>query len=303
LHLQGKRVTNLVLAAAESLLGKWTREICLEGVAGMDVGQVSALIAAAPKMRVLSLAGRWGKGCGFEEVWGAVMTAGAVNRLHHRHPEINTHLRTLHLSSSSIQPVSYVHLASLGSFFPRLEFLRVENCRVTNIRRDQGVVTIKSLRGLALVSLDIEKGESLTGILTRLIPAFPALEILMLGTRDTPDLWGWKLFNRKRELGRMFFETVQLTKLRVLWLRGFNFDAAAFLKFHAGALRFVVLEACRGSNGGWVKGCRSKWPGVIVVESPVKMKDGVDFAGQRMRLERIVRMAEGLRVRKAGVHA
>jgi hypothetical protein len=179
----------------------------------------------------------------------------------------------------------------------------VENCRVTNVRPDQGVVTIKSLHGLALVALDIEKGESFTGILTRLIPAFPALEILMLGTRDMPDLWGWKLFNRKRELGRMFFETVSLANLRVLWLRGFTFDAAAFLKFHTGLLQFVVLEGCRGSNGGWVKGCRNKWPGVIVVESPVKMKDGVDFAGQRKRQEEIVQMVDGLRNRKERVHA
>ena len=307
LHLQGKGVNNLVLAASETLLGKWTKEVIVEQPCDkLDIAQITSFIAAAPRLRVLSLSGKFAiRQKPYVEFVRAVMTAGAINRLYRRHPEINTRLRTLHLSSSTVQTVPFSHLASLGSFFPLLEFLRLENWRLTSVGETESLVAIKSLRGLALVSLDVEKKELYTVVLAKLIHAFPSLEILMLGTRES-DLWGWKIFNRKRELGPSFFESVNLQKLKVLWLRRFTFDPVAFLRLHTPILQFAVLEECRGSNGGWVKACRNRWAGITVVESPVEIRDGVDFAEQIQRRQRIVRMAKmdtGIRAKRDGYHA
>jgi len=293
LHLQGKRVNDLVLASSKGLLGKWTKELIVEQPCDkLDIEKVTSLIAAAPRLRVLSLSGKFAvRQQAYVEFVRAVVTAGVINRLHRRHPEINTHLRTLHLCSSSVQPVPFSQLASLGSFFPLLEFLRLENWRLTDVGETQRLVVIKSLRGLALVSLDVEKKESYAMVLAKLIPAFPSLEILMLGRRE-PELWGWKIFNRKRELGPSFFESVNLQKLKVLWLRGFTFDPVAFLKLQAPLLQFAVLEECRGSNGGWLNAFRNKWATITVVESSVKLRDGVDFAKEIQRRERTVHMAK-----------
>jgi len=208
----------------------------------------------------------------------ALVRAGETSRLHHRHPEINARLRTLQLSTLTPQTIKFSVLAELGRFFPLLEMLRIENWKF-EVNGEEKIAPIMTLRGLALVGIDIietkKSDHPYANILSKYLCELTQLEILMLGARDT-DLLGWKLFVRKPEMG-LLFKRLQLSRLKFLWLRGWAVDCMDLLSLKASFLKWLVLEECKGMNGGWVKAIRGYWTDIVVVESDIRLKDGIDL--------------------------
>src|SRR5436190_23855167 len=113
-------------------------------------------------------------------------------------------------------------------------------------------------------------------MLSAYVSTFPALEILVLGAREV-NLLGWKLFVNKPEL-RGAFNGLELPKLKCLWLRAWIVDCQELLSLKTSTLQWIVVEECKGMNGGWIKAVRGKWPRAVVIESATRLKDGVNFA-------------------------
>jgi len=209
------------------------------------------------------------------------MRAGESTRVHHLNPEVNCSLRVLHISSSISQSVKFCVLADLGKLFPLLEMLRIENWKLV-CNADEYVTPIHTLRGLSLVGLDTEsKKQTFAKILSRYIAKFPALEILVLGAKDK-DLLGWRLFVMKPKLGRIF-DQMELPKLKVLWMRAWILDCEDLLTLKAEKLQFLVVEECKGMNGGWIKAASRKWKGLTVVETDTRLSEGFDLVARRVR--------------------
>ena len=280
IHLSGKYVESINLAAMESLLGKWTNTIILDiPCSKIDIGHVTPLISAAPRLKIFALqtcSKRFSLG-GYDGFLRDLMRAGETTRLHHRHPEINARLRSLQVSCASIQSVRFQNLAELGNFFPLLEMLRIENWRFLDVNTTK-VVPIKTLRGLSLVGIDVEKNGFVRTLLM-FLKAFPALEILFLGARQM-EVLGWKLFVRKPELRGLFTE-LEFPRLKCLWLRAWSIDFEDFMLLKADSLQWIVFEECRGMNGGWKKIVGEKWNGAVVIESDTRFKQGIDFSTYR----------------------
>lgn len=110
------------------------------------------------------------------------------------------------------------------------------------------------------------------------IGCFPALEMLVLGAKT--QIFSWKGPFRQVNLGKIF-AGLQLPKLKVLWLRGWTLEVEDLLSLKAVGLQWIVLEQCKGMNGGWIKAIMGRWKGIIVVESAERLNDGVDFRGYR----------------------
>ena len=213
-----------------------------------------------------------------------LVRAGETLRLHHRHPEINAHLRTLHLGCGAVQTVKFATLAEMGWYFPSLEMLRLENWKV-QVECATKVVPIKTLRGLSLLGIDFCDTKGFGGlgpVISTYVAAFPGLEYFILGVREK-DLLRWKkIFNRKPEL-KGLFSRVKTPKLKVLWLRGWIVDYADLLSLEA-AMRFLVVEECKGMNGGWLKAVHGKWPGISVIERDTPIKEGIDFRAEAAKV-------------------
>jgi hypothetical protein len=220
-----------------------------------------------------------------------LVRAGETNRLHHRHPEINARLRTLQLSTLAPQTVKFSVLAELGRFFPLLEMLRIENWKL-EVDGGEKVAPIMTLRGLALVGIDVietrpKKSEyPFANVLSKYLSQLTQLEILMLGGRDM-DAFGWRLFVRKPEMGPLLGK-LQFTKLKFLWLRGWVLSCVDLLQLKALWLKWLVFEECRGINGGWLKAFNRHWRGVVIVESDIRLKDGIDLFTWRKRARDII---------------
>jgi len=279
IHLSGKEVTGTVLTAVESLLGTWTDTIILECPSPkVDVGHIAPLIAASPRLKTFALqTGTRFAGMEYTGFLKTLVRAGETSRLHHRHPEINARLRTLQLSTSIPQTVKFSVLADLGRFFPLLETLRIENWKI-EVDGGEKVAPIMTLRGLALVGIDVVDKKSnspFADLLSEYLRELTQLEILMLGARDI-DVLGWKLFVRKPEMGRLFGR-LYLANLRFLWLRGWVVNCVDLLSLKAPRLKWLVLEECKGINGGWIKAVRGHWRDIIIVESDIRLKDGIDL--------------------------
>ena len=140
------------------------------------------------------------------------------------------------------------------------------------------VVPIKTLRGLSLVGIDVEKN-GFVKMLSMYLKAFPALEIVFLGAREL-DVLGWKLFVRKPEL-RGLFKEIELPKLKCLWLRAWSIDFEDLVSLKADALQWIVFEECKGMNGGWKRIVNGKWNRAVVIESDTRLKHGIDFSKYR----------------------
>jgi hypothetical protein len=275
-HLHGKQIQPIVLAALESLLGKWTHTLIVSNPCPpTDVTQLTALIAGSSRLKRFALR-TTGKVAEYDSFVRELVRAGETARLHHRHPEMNTRLRILQLGCCAPQTVKFGVLAEMGRWFPLLEMLRLENWKVF-VDVASKVVPIKTLRGLSLLGMEFVDTKSYGGVgvvLSAYVAAFaPTLEYFILGAKD-PDRW--KIFSRKPEL-RGLFSRLQTPRLKVLWLRGWSVDYADLLSLEACAVRFLVVEECKGMNGGWIKAVRGKWTGVAVIESDTVIKGGVDF--------------------------
>jgi hypothetical protein len=205
-----------------------------------------------------------------------LLRAGETARLHHRHPEMNTRLRILQLGCVQVQNVKFGVLAEMGRWFPLLEMLRLENWKV-HVDVASKVVPIKTLRGLSLLGIEFADTKPYGGVgavVSAYVAAFaPTLEYFILGARDMDR---WKIFSRKPEL-RNLFSRLQTPRLKVLWLRGWSVDYAELLGLEARGLRFLVVEECKGMNGGWIKAVQGKWTGISVIETDTPIKEGVDF--------------------------
>jgi len=280
IHLSGKEVTRTGLTAIESLLGPWTQTIILECPSSkVDIAHITPLIAASSRLKTFALQTNTKfPGEEYSAFMKALVRAGETSRLHHRHPEINARLRTLQLSTLTPQTIKFSVLAELGRFFPLLEMLRIENWKF-EVNGEEKIAPIMTLRGLALVGIDIietkKSDHPYANILSKYLCELTQLEILMLGARDT-DLLGWKLFVRKPEMG-LLFKRLQLSRLKFLWLRGWAVDCMDLLSLKASFLKWLVLEECKGMNGGWVKAIRGYWTDIVVVESDIRLKDGIDL--------------------------
>jgi hypothetical protein len=156
--------------------------------------------------------------------------------------------------------------------------LRIENWKVI-VEGNEKIAPIRTLRGLSLVGFDVvdkKKGPMpFTTLLSTYLSSLPSLEILFLGARDM-DYLGLKIFVRRPELGSIFAK-LRLPKLKVLWLRSWEVDCQDLMMLKADRLRWLMVEECKGMNGGWVKAVTAKWKGIVVVESAERLKDGVDF--------------------------
>jgi hypothetical protein len=208
-----------------------------------------------------------------------LLRAGETERLYQEFPEQNSKLRKLHLSTSTLcQKVKFEVLADLGKFFPLLEMLRIENWKVI-VEGKEVITPIPSLRGLSLVGFDVvDRRKSLQPferVLSEYVASFPSLEILFLGARDM-DYLGLKLFIRRPELGTTF-SCLCLPKLRVLWLRSWQMNCDDLMKLTAEKLNWLIIEECKGMNGGRMKAVRAKWKGIVVHENEGRLKDGINF--------------------------
>ena len=271
IHLSGKQITCINLAAMESLLGKWTETIVLENPSTkVDIGHITMLISAATRLKTFALQSRSRISVGDYDLFlRELMRAGETTRVHHQYPQINARLRSLQISCTAIQNVNFSVLGDLGKFFPRLEMLRIENWRIIDIGQ---VTPIRTLRGLSLVGIDVKKN-GFVRMLSTYLRAFPALEILFLGARET-NILGWKFFVRRPEL-RGIFKGIKLPKLKCLWLRAWAVDCQDLVSLKSNALGWIVIEDCKGLNGGWIKAVEGD--GAIVIESDTGFKDGIDF--------------------------
>jgi len=281
IHLTGKQVTCTSLAAMESLLGKWTMTIILDNpCAKVDIAHITQIISAAPRLKVFAL--QTHSKFSTKEYDGflrELMRAGETSRIHHRHPEINARLRTLQISSTTMQNVNFSILADLGKFFPLLEMLRIENWKLSMDKCDETRITpILTLRGLSLVGIDLATAKGFTKMLSVYVQSFPLLEILVLGARET-DILGWKLFKKKPELQGLF-NGLDLPKLKCLWLRSWIVDCQELVSLKTNVLRWIVVEECKGMNGGWIKSVKSKWKDAVVIESDTRL-NGIDFSSYR----------------------
>ena len=252
---------------------------------------IVSLIAAAPHLKSFAI-----QTCGkvseaeYDAFLRNLYRAGETGRLHHRHPEMNARLRCLHISCSQTQSVKFSVLADLGKFFPCLEMLRIENWRICP-EKEKISNPIYTLRGLSLVGIDfvgVYLSERRTGefvkMLSRFIACFPGLEYLFIGAKQTPNVWGWNILTPPK-LSNLF-NGMELTKLKVLWLRGWTIDCVDILSLKTNALQYVVIEECKGVNGGWIKGVMSKWKRANVIESDTRFKNGVDFGEWRVDLQK-----------------
>ena len=195
---------------------------------------------------------------------------------------MNARLRTLHLASTQVQNVKIAVLAEMGRYFPFLEMLRLENWKV-QVDVPTKVVPIKTLRGLSLLGMEFTDTKPFGGVgtvLSTYVAAFPTLEYLILGARE---LVGWKIFSRRKPELRGLFSRLTMSRLRVLWLRGWSIDYADLLALEAEMVRFLVVEECKGMNGGWIKAVQGKWTGVSVIETDTPIKDGIDFHVAKIR--------------------
>jgi len=104
--------------------------------------------------------------------------------------------------------------------------------------------------------------------------SLPSLEILVLAAKEV-DVLGLKLPFRKHQLGKVF-EEAQLPNLKVFWLRNWTVDYQDLLAVQSTHVQWVVVEQCKGLNGGWIKAVQGKWKGAFVVESDLRLS-GVDF--------------------------
>lgn len=162
--------------------------------------------------------------------------------------------------------------------------LRIENWKIIpDGDRDLQVQPMFGLRGLSLVGIDFSgrKDKDFVNMLSKFIAAFRNLEMLFLGAKETIAMWGWTWFGPKPVGLQGLFDGMQLPDLQVLWLRGWTLDCADLLSLKSDKLRFVVIEECKGMNGGWIKAVMGKWKGAVVVESETRLKDGVDFSSWR----------------------
>ena len=280
IHLSGKNVTCLNLSALTTglLLGKWTDTIILDQPSTkVDIVHVSSLISASPRLKTFSL-----QTCHkFSPKEYAIflqhlMRSGETTRLHHHNPEINFRLRTLHVSCTSTHNVSISILTELSKFFPLLEMLRIENWKLVGDIADESVPFLY-LRGLSLLNIEImdtKKTNPNASVLARYLRTLPSLEIVVLGAKEI-DVLGLKLPFRKQDLGKVF-EEAQLPNLKVFWLRSWMVDYQDLLAVQSTRVQWVVVEQCKGLNGGWIKAVQGKWKGAFVVESDTRM-NGVDF--------------------------
>ena len=159
--------------------------------------------------------------------------------------------------------------------------LRVENWKV-QVDVPTQCVSIKTLRGLSLLGMEFAETKQFGGVgnvLSAYLAAFPTLEYLVLGAREQV---GWKIFSRRPEL-RGLFSRLDIPRLQVLWLRGWSVDYADVLALEAETVRFLVVEECKGLNGGWIKAVQGKWTGVSVIETDTPIKDGIDFRVAKIR--------------------
>ena len=283
IELSGKEVTRTNLSAMESLLGKWTRTIILMNPSSkVGISHIASLVSAAPRLQKLAIqTNTLFFGQEYTVFLKDLMRAGESTRVHHLNPEVNCSLRVLHISSSISQSVKFCVLADLGKFFPLLEMLRIENWKLV-CNADEYVTPIHTLRGLSLVGLDTEsKKQTFAKILSRYIANFPALEILVLGAKDK-DLLGWRLFVMKPKLGKLF-DQMELPKLKVLWMRAWILDCEDLLTLKAEKLQFLVVEECKGMNGGWIKAASRKWKGLTVVETDTRLSEGFDLVARGVR--------------------
>jgi hypothetical protein len=276
IHLTGKQITCTNLSAIESLLGKWTETLILDSPSSkVDIAHISPLIAASPRLKSFAIETCCKFSSGeYHAFLKDLVRAGETSRLHHLHPEINARLRSLQISCSTIHTVNFSFLAELGRYFPLLELLRIENWRILVDKKLPEITPMYSLRGLSLVGIDvIESKKAKTNVFARMlatyIRTFPALEILVLGAREM-DVLGWKLFVRKPELGAVF-NGMELPRLKVLWLRAWVVNCSDLLSLRSDTVEWVIVEACRGLNGGWVKAVEEKWKKAVIFETDTRL--------------------------------
>jgi hypothetical protein len=282
IRLSGKEVTRTNLSAMESLLGNRTHTIIIMNPSGkVGFGHITALVSAAPRLKtfVLHTSTTFMTVEDYTSYLKGLVRAGETERLYQQNPEQNFKLRTLHLSTSTLfQKVKFEVLADMGKFFPLLEMLRIENWKVI-VEGNEKIAPIRTLRGLSLVGFDVvDKKKSpkpFAMVLSTYLSCLPSLEMLFLGARDM-DYLGLKLFVRRPELGSIFAKLC-LPKMKVLWLRSWEVDCQDLMMLKADRLRWLMVEECKGMNGGWVKAVSAKWKGIVVVESAERLKDGIDF--------------------------
>ena len=282
--LEGKEITRTSLSAMEPLLGRWTHTIILRNPSSkVGVSNISSLIASAPRLKKLAIQTNTSFfGQEYTAFLKELVRAGESERvLYHLHPEVNASLRVLHISASASQNVKFCVLADLGKFFPLLEMLRIANWKIIGDTNDE-VSPMRTLRGLSLIELDLEsKKQTFAKILSRYITSFPSLEIVVLGARET-DALGWKLFVMKPKLGKLFAD-MELPRLRVLWMRAWIVDCKDLMSLKAENLQFLVIEECKGMNGGWIKAASRKWKGLTVVETDSQLKEGFGLVARMVR--------------------
>jgi hypothetical protein len=280
----GKEVTRTNLSAMESLLGRWTQIIILANPSSkVGISHITSLISAATRLKKLVIqTNTMFFGQEYTVFLKELVRAGESERvLYHLHPEVNAGLRVLHIATSTSQSVKFCVLADLGKFFPLLEMLRIENWKIIG-DTNENVTPIRTLRGLSLVELDMEsKKQTFAKILSRYIATFPSLEIVFLGARET-DALGWKLFVMKPKLGKLFAD-MNLPRLKVLWLRAWIVDCEDLMSLKAENLQFLVVEECKGMNGGWIKAASRKWKGLTVVETDSQLKEGFGLAARMIK--------------------
>lgn len=282
--LVGKEITRTNLAAMESLLGRWTHTIILRNPSSkVGVSNITSLIAAAPRLNKLAIQTNClFFGQEYTLFLKELVRAGESERvLYHLHPEVNANLRVLHISASTCQLVKFCVLADLGKFFPLLEMLRIANWKIMG-DVNESVTSIRTLRGLSLIGLDMEsKKLTFAKMLSGYIATFPSLEIVVLGARET-DALGWKLFVMRPKLGKLFAD-MELPRLKVLWLRAWIVDCEDLMLLKAENLRFLVIEECKGMNGGWIKAASRKWQGLTVVETDSQLKEGFGLVARMVQ--------------------
>lgn len=86
----------------------------------------------------------------------------------------------------------------------------------------------------------------------------------------------------KPKLGKVFNE-MDLPKLKVLWMRAWIMDCEDLLTLKAENLQFLVVEECKGMNGGWIKAASRKWKGLTVVETDTRLSEGFDLVARKVR--------------------
>ena len=272
-HLEGKQITTANISALESLLGKWTQTLIIDSPhQKVDMEHIAALIGASSRLKTFCIktSNKFSLG-EYNNFMGHLVRAGATMRLHHLHPEINARLKSLQVGCVTVHTVKFSMLADLGKYFPRLELLRIENWKIVVDETAQKITPIHTLRGLSFLGINItgakrRKDNVSAKVLSDYIGVFSSsLRVLVLGIRET-ELLRWSFFTYKPSLGCVF-RGKKFPSLRTLWLRACVIDCHDFLSLKGDNLRYIVLEGCKGLNGGWIKAFKAKWKGVVVYET------------------------------------